>query len=197
MNDFLEQLKQLDPNDPGRWPTAYRLGAIGLILVVAIGVGCYFLAWKPKKPELDQVRLEETQLLQTLEQKARKAANLDAYKAQLQEMLEPLMPRAAGALKPEEVAQLLRQGRISLVDTRETPVFNHAHIDGAINIPLEEIEGRLAELHMLTGAPVVYCRAGDKTKDLAQRLAEQGVPVSFMEGGVLGWEAVGFRLIRP
>lgn len=86
MNDFLEQLRQLDPNDPGRWPGPYRFGAIGLILIVAVAVGAYFLAWKPKKPELDQARAEETQLLQTLEAKARKAANLDAYKAQLQEM---------------------------------------------------------------------------------------------------------------
>ncbi|HKQ84193.1 MAG TPA: type 4a pilus biogenesis protein PilO [Steroidobacteraceae bacterium] len=86
MNAFLEQLRQLDPNDPGRWPAAYRFGAIGLILLIAIAVGSYFLAWKPKKPELDQVRAEEQQLLQTLEQKARKAANLDAYKTQLKEM---------------------------------------------------------------------------------------------------------------
>jgi type IV pilus assembly protein PilO len=44
------------------------------------------LAWKPKKPELDAARAEEQTLLQTLETKAKKAANLDAYKAQLVEM---------------------------------------------------------------------------------------------------------------
>jgi type IV pilus assembly protein PilO len=46
----------------------------------------YFLVWKPKKPELDAARGEEAQLLQKLEAKAKKAANLDAYKAQLAEM---------------------------------------------------------------------------------------------------------------
>jgi type IV pilus assembly protein PilO len=86
MNEFLKQLRQLDPNDPGRWPAAFRLGAIGLVLVVAIALASYFLAWKPKKPALDRARAEEQKLLETLEQKARKAANLDAYKAQLQEM---------------------------------------------------------------------------------------------------------------
>jgi type IV pilus assembly protein PilO len=86
MNEFIEQLRQLDPNDPGRWPTAYRLGAIGLILILAIALSSYFLAWKPKKPVLDQARAEETELLQKLEAKAKKAANLDAYKAQLKEM---------------------------------------------------------------------------------------------------------------
>jgi type IV pilus assembly protein PilO len=86
MNEFIEQLRQLDPNDPGRWPPAFRFGAIGLLFVIAVALAFYFLAWKPKKPVLDEVRAEEQQLFQTLEQKARKAANLDAYKAQLQEM---------------------------------------------------------------------------------------------------------------
>lgn len=118
-------------------------------------------------------------------------------KAELRAMLEPVLPRAAGALKPEEVAELARRGEISLVDTREQVVYERAHLPGAANIPLEEIESRLAELHMLPAPPVVYCRAGDKTKDLADKLAEQGVPVSFIEGGVLGWEGAGFDLERP
>jgi thioredoxin 1/putative thioredoxin len=118
-------------------------------------------------------------------------------KAQLRELLDPLLPRAAGAMRPEEVAILLKQGRVSLVDTREPAVYQRAHLPGAVNMPLTEIETRLAELHMLSGAPVVYCRSGDQTKDLVGRLAEQGVPVAFLEGGVLGWEATGFELERP
>lgn len=86
MNKFLEQLRGLDPNDPGRWPLPFRIGAIAVILVVAAALGIYMLAWKPKKPLLEQVQAEEVTLFSTLEEKARKAANLDAYKAQLEEM---------------------------------------------------------------------------------------------------------------
>src|SRR5262245_40867776 len=82
----LDQIRELDPNDPGRWPLTFRLGAIGLIFVVAVVLLAYFLAWKPKKPELDTARAEEQQLMVKLEQKAKKSANLDAYKAQLAEM---------------------------------------------------------------------------------------------------------------
>ena len=82
----LDQIRELDPNDPGRWPLPFRLGAIGLIFIFAVVLLAYFLAWKPKKPQLDSARAEEQQLLVKLEQKARKAANLDAYKAQLAEM---------------------------------------------------------------------------------------------------------------
>jgi thioredoxin 1/putative thioredoxin len=64
-------------------------------------------------------------------------------------------------------------------------------------MPLEELEGRLAELHMLPGAPVLYCRGGDKTKDLAAKLAEGGMPVAFLEGGFLAWEAEALPIERP
>jgi len=79
-------MRELDPNDPGRWPLAFRLGAIGAIFILAVLLLGYMLAWKPKKPELDTAKAEEQKLLVTLEKKARKAANLDAYKAQLVEM---------------------------------------------------------------------------------------------------------------
>jgi thioredoxin 1/putative thioredoxin len=115
----------------------------------------------------------------------------------LMRMVEPFLPRAAGALKPLELAQLLKEGAVSAVDTREAAAYARAHLPGATNIPLDEIEGRLAELHMLPGQPVVYCRSGDKTKDLAAKLAEQGVPVAFLEGGLLAWESEGLPIERP
>jgi len=118
-------------------------------------------------------------------------------KAELRALLEPYLPRAEGAIRPEELVQLLQAGRVSVVDTREAPVFNRAHLPGAINLPLEEIETRLAELHMLPAPPVLYCRSGDRTKDLAAKLAEQGIACAFLEGGVLGWEASGLKLERP
>lgn len=118
-------------------------------------------------------------------------------RAQLRELVEPFLPRAAGALKPEEVAQLLAQRRVVPVDTREAQVFRRAHLPSAVNIPLEELSTRLAELHMLPGPPVLYCRSGDKTKELAEKLAQEGMPVAFLEGGLLGWEAAGLELERP
>jgi thioredoxin 1/putative thioredoxin len=116
---------------------------------------------------------------------------------ELREMLEPYLPRDEGAVKPEELFQLLRAKRVSVVDTRDAPAFGRAHIPGAASLPLEEIEGRLAELMMLGAPPVLYCRSGDKTKDLSAKLAEQGVGTAFLEGGLLAWEAAGLPIERP
>jgi type IV pilus assembly protein PilO len=86
MSNVIDQIRELDPNDPGRWPLPFRIGAIGLIFIFATVLMAYFLVVKPKKPELEAAQAQEQTLLGTLEGKARKAANLDAYKAQLAEM---------------------------------------------------------------------------------------------------------------
>jgi thioredoxin len=118
-------------------------------------------------------------------------------KKKMLDMIEPFLPRAAGALKAIEVFQLAKTGEVIPVDTRDPAAFGRAHLPGAKSMPFEEIEGRLAELHMMTGQPVLYCRAGDKTKVLAEQLAEQGVPVAFLDGGILAWEAEGLPIERP
>jgi thioredoxin len=126
------------------------------------------------------------------------AAKVGALRrAQLRQMVEPFLPRAEGAVKAAEAAELHKQGRVVFVDTRDAASFGRAHLPGAVNMPIEEIETRLAELHMLPGAPVLYCRAGDKTQDMAGKLAESGVPVAFLEGGLLAWEAEGLAVERP
>ncbi|MBI4950678.1 MAG: thioredoxin [Myxococcales bacterium] len=114
----------------------------------------------------------------------------------LRELIEPFLPRAEGAVRVPELVELLKQGAVVPVDTRDAASYGRARIPGAAHIPLEEIESRLAELHML-GAPVLYCRSGDKTKVLCEKLAQDGVPVAFLEGGLLAWEAERQRIERP
>jgi thioredoxin 1 len=117
-------------------------------------------------------------------------------KAQLAELLEPVLPRPAGALKPKEVAQLQRQGHITMVDIRPPEVYGRAHIKGAVSIPQAELAARIEELLDLPSSPVLYCRTGADSKAAAGELASQGTPVSFLDGGVLGWEGDGFTLER-
>ena len=86
MNDFLEQLRALDVNDIGRWPAAFRYGLIGIIfLVVAIG-GTYQFVYKDQILVLEKAQQEEVTLMAGFKQKQTKAANLEAYKAQLAEI---------------------------------------------------------------------------------------------------------------
>jgi thioredoxin len=117
-------------------------------------------------------------------------------RARLRELLEPYFPRAEGAIRTQELAELLKQRAVVPVDTRDAFAFGRARIPGARHLPLEEIEGRLAELHMM-GQPVLYCRSGDRTKELAEKLAHEGIGVPFLEGGFLMWEADMLPIEKP
>jgi len=86
LKQLLEQIRNLDPNDPGRWPFAVRVSAILLLFVLASSLGYYFFVWKTQRPLLLEAQAKETALWADLESKARKAANLQAYKDQLAEM---------------------------------------------------------------------------------------------------------------
>ena len=83
MNNFLEELQNLDANDIGRWPFAFRAGVIGIVFTVVVGLGIYWIIIEDKAPALERAQEEEVTLRQVFENKQRKAANYDAYKAQL------------------------------------------------------------------------------------------------------------------
>ena len=84
--NFLDQLRTLDPRDPGRWPLAMRAFFIGLIFLVCAGIAWYLLVWTEDRPRLMKAAAEEQDLRQQFQTKQQRAANLDAYKAQLAEM---------------------------------------------------------------------------------------------------------------
>lgn len=78
-----DELKQLDPRDPGRWPLPVRLGAIGLFFVVLSALLLYFLVWNSKKDELAGKERQEQTLRDEFRTKHAKAVNLNLYKQQL------------------------------------------------------------------------------------------------------------------
>ena len=81
--NMIDELKNLDVNDIGRWPTAFRAAVIAVAFVAVVGIGVYLTIIEDKLPQLQRAQDDEQQLRLTFENKQRKAANYDAYKAQL------------------------------------------------------------------------------------------------------------------
>lgn len=84
--NVVEELQNLDVNDVGRWPLVFRVAVIAIVFAVVVGLGIYWFIVKDKAPQLERVQQEEEQLRITFESKQRKAANYDAYKAQLSQI---------------------------------------------------------------------------------------------------------------
>jgi type IV pilus assembly protein PilO len=79
----LEELKQLDPRDPGRWPLPVRLGVIAVFFLLVTAGLLYFMVWGNVKDELAQKENQEQSLRDEFRTKHAKAVNLDLYKQQL------------------------------------------------------------------------------------------------------------------
>ncbi len=86
MINVVEELKSLDINDVGRWPFIFRAAVISAIFVAVSIAGVWFTIIKDKAPLLQRAVQEEQELKLTFENKQRKAANYDAYRAQLQQI---------------------------------------------------------------------------------------------------------------
>ena len=87
MKDF--DLNNLDFQRVGAWPTPVKVVACALIFALIVGFGWW---WKvnDKRAELRGLEATEQELLQQFEYKQSKVVNLEAYKAQLEEMKEIL-----------------------------------------------------------------------------------------------------------
>ena len=57
--NIIQELQQLDPRDPGRWPLAVRVGVAVLAFVVLSLAASYLFVWQEKDPQLTQKRAEE------------------------------------------------------------------------------------------------------------------------------------------
>jgi type IV pilus assembly protein PilO len=86
---MLNELRDLDFNDIGSAPTSVRYFILGVLLVIILAIG-YFLLIKAKTQQLELVQNLELTLRAEFEKKQAKAANLEAYEAQLAEMQELL-----------------------------------------------------------------------------------------------------------
>src|SRR6187401_1263880 len=83
---IVDDLRSLDTNDPGRWPLPIRAGAVALVFAAAVAIGIWLMVIKAEMPRLEAAQAEERNLRSQFEDRQRKAANFDAFRAQLAEI---------------------------------------------------------------------------------------------------------------
>lgn len=79
------ELSELDLNNIGSWPSAVKVIAGVLVLLLVLGLG-YNFHLKDLQAQLTQYQSEEVALKDQFSSKAFQAANLEAYKEQMKEM---------------------------------------------------------------------------------------------------------------
>jgi type IV pilus assembly protein PilO len=91
--NIIDELKSLDPNDPGRWPLSVRAGCV-LLCFVVLSVGLFwYLVYRVQQPRLETAQSEEVRKREEFKTKHSKAVNLEVYQQQLADI-----ERSFGAL---------------------------------------------------------------------------------------------------
>ena len=89
----------------------------------------------------------------------------------------------------EDADTLPRDGSVTLLDTRTTGEYRRGHIEGFVNIPVDELRERLGELS--PGKPVyVICQSGLRSYIACRILAGHGFECYNFSGGFRYYDAV-------
>jgi len=83
--NLLDELKNLDPKQPGNWPWVVKIGAFVLIFL-AIQVGAFLVLWQGQTEAIEAGRVEVDKQKQSFLEKKKLAVNLEAYKQQRAEI---------------------------------------------------------------------------------------------------------------
>lgn len=83
--NLLIELRQLDINNAGNWPVAFKVSAM-VILFIVIMVAGYFFIWEEQIKTLENAQAQEETLKTTYLTKKRSAVNLSALRQQLKDI---------------------------------------------------------------------------------------------------------------
>lgn len=95
-----------------------------------------------------------------------------------------------------ELDMRLKQGeRLQMIDVRSPQEFDEGHIPGSVNVPLEHVESRLADLHP-TDSAVLVCRSGNRAQMCKDILDSHRKGLMVLEGGTVAWMDQGLPVVR-
>lgn len=93
--------------------------------------------------------------------------------------------KAIGTSRGNSVAAKTKIAEGALVlDVRTPGEYRAGHFEGAVNLPLQELESRLSELKEKNRAVVVYCASGMRSAQAAKILTAAGFSDVTNAGGL-------------
>jgi phage shock protein E len=84
----------------------------------------------------------------------------------------------------QSLKEIVQDKKAVFVDVRTPQEFNEGHIPSALNIPLDQIMGRLDELEGVEGPVVLYCRSGNRSGMALHILQAEGFKNLYNGGGI-------------
>ena len=96
-------------------------------------------------------------------------------------------PASSGPIDGKAARALVKDQKVLILDVRTDDEFNARHLDGAVNIPVEDLQARIAELTDKKRPIIVYCHSGSRSAKAAALLTRAGFTQVSDLGGIGNW----------
>ena len=84
----------------------------------------------------------------------------------------------------QNIIQLIKEKKGTLLDVRSPMEFEENHISGAINIPLDIVESNIKQISEMQKPIVVYCLSGGRSSTATSILQQNGIEDIYNGGGI-------------
>jgi rhodanese-related sulfurtransferase len=98
-------------------------------------------------------------------------------------------------LTSEQMADLVAEGRLELVDIRETYEHDAGRIAGARHVEMDQLPAAAGSFDP-DRPPVFYCRTGARSATAVQLFRAAGIDAYHLDGGIVAWVDAG-RPLEP
>ncbi len=98
----------------------------------------------------------------------------------------------------KDAASMVRnEPQTRLLDVRSAFEFNQEHIQGALNVPIDSLQSKIAELAQSKQDFIVLCRTGNRSPMAADMLLQSGISgVRVMQGGMTAWKKERLPVVK-
>ncbi|MBQ3385676.1 MAG: rhodanese-like domain-containing protein [Erysipelotrichaceae bacterium] len=102
---------------------------------------------------------------------------------------EPVQEITYRQVNSEQAIQMMAENEgYIILDVRTAAEYHEGHIEGAINVPNEEISDKeISRLPDKSQMIFVYCRSGNRSKDASEKLVKLGYTNIVEFGGINTW----------
>jgi rhodanese-related sulfurtransferase len=105
-----------------------------------------------------------------------------------------------GRVSPAEAQKMMEERKdVLFLDVRTPAEFSgpSGHLEGALLIPVQDLEDRIGELEQYRGKTIVaYCRTANRSGRAVALLKEHGFHALNMSGGIVQWNSEGRPVVQ-
>jgi rhodanese-related sulfurtransferase len=102
------------------------------------------------------------------------------------------------SISPQQAYTLLKEDKnVALLDVRTPEEFAQEHIEGAILIPVQDLNANLSKLQSVKNKKIiVYCHSGTRSVAASRILVNNGFVPLNVTGGISQWKSEGLSVVH-